>query len=166
MDEHHPPDRDAPPSEHAQPDDKEPHGQHDHPHHAHQHEGEACCRDTILTINGHAIDLAREPLKIEFCGFTLEVSYSAAKERTPGEKHVEQHNGYEIVIVGPDKGDPLLGRPPGRLFINGKHIEYSYDPRTGFIRHHVIFGVHESLTSFARAFISANPRLVDAPHHH
>lgn len=134
-------------------------------HEHHDHDGEVCCRDTIFTINGHTIDLAREPLKIEFCGFTLDLSYSAAKERTVGEKKVEMYHDYEIVINGPDKGNPLKGQPPGRLFINGKHIEYSYEPGTGFIRHERIFSVHESLTSLARAFVSANPMLTDAPHH-
>jgi hypothetical protein len=164
MDEHHPPHGNEPPSKNAQPGDAPQHDEHDHPDH--QHDGEVCCRDTILTINGHSIDLAREPLKLEFCGFTLNVSYSAAKERTPGEKHVEEYRGFEIVIIGPDKGDPLQGRPPGRLFINGKHIEYLYKPTNGNIHHHGMFSVHKSLIDFAHAYISANPALADIGHHH
>lgn len=166
MDEQHPPHDNESPSDQAQPSETKHPGHQDTDQHEHQQEGEVCGRDTIMTVNGHSIDLACEPLKVEFCGFSLELSYCAANERTPGKRCVEKYNGYEISITGPDRGDPLKGTPPGRLFINGKHIEYTYDPRTGFIRHHVIFGVHESLTSLARVFISANPELADMPHHH
>ena len=164
MHDHHPPPGDEPPSQHPQPGDTPQHDEHEHGHNDHQH-GEVCCRDTILTINGHSIDLAREPLKLEFCGFTLAVSYSAAKERTPGEKHVEQYKGYEIAIVGPDKGDRMKGRPPGRLFINGKHIEYIYHPATGEIGHRDMFSLHRSLLDLARTYIVSNPTLTEFPTH-
>jgi len=133
--------------------------------HDHGHE-EICYCDSFITINGHTIDLAREPLNIEFRGFTLKVSYSASKERGFGERHTEKYRDYEIVITGAEKGEPRLGRPPGRLFINGKHIDFNYDPATGRIYHHGIFSVHYSLTDFARAYINANPNLLDIGHHH
>lgn len=134
-------------------------------HSGHVH-GEVCCRDTIVMINGQSIDLSRDPLKVEFCGFTVNISYSPAKERGVGETHTEHYRDYEIVITGAKQGEPKLGRPPGRLFINGKHIEYNYDPATGRIDHHGIFSVHYSLPDFAHAFISANPNLLDIGHHH
>jgi hypothetical protein len=128
--------------------------------------GDICCRDTIIVINGQSIDLSREPLKVEFCGFTFNVSYSLAKERSVGENHVEQYQDYKIVITGAMKGDPQIGRPPGRLYINGKHIEYNYNPTSGRIDNHGIFSVHYSLLDFAHAFINANPTLNDMGHHH
>ena len=140
---------------------------HDEPDQHHDHgPGEICFCDTIITINGHAIDLSREPLSIEFRGFAVNVSYSAGKERGVGETHTEHLKDYKIVITGPTKGEPHMGRPPGRLFINGKHIAYNYDPPTGRIDHHGIFSVHYDLFDFARAYIDANPSLADIGHHH
>ena len=132
----------------------------DHPPH-----DEPGYRDTIVTINGQVIDLAREPLRIEIGGFVIDVSYAAGKERSTGQAHIEHYRDYEIRITGAVKGEPRLGRPPGRLYINGKHIEYNYDPATGRIDHHGLFSVHYSLPDFARAYISANPNLADISHH-
>lgn len=193
MDEQNPPHGNEPPPADAQPGDTPQHDEPEQSHgrqhgqgHGHEPEpvhepgpvpepvpephvhqpGEVCCRDTILTINGQSFDLAREPLKIEYCGFTLDISYSAAKERTPGETHVEQHDGHEIAVVGPDKGDPAKGIPPGRLFINGKHIEYVYHPATGEVGHLEMFSLHRSLLELARTYITSNPGLAEFPGHH
>jgi hypothetical protein len=130
----------------------------------HNGDGDPTHRDTIAIVNGRPIDLAKGPLTIEFGGFTLRLGLSPDKERSPGETYTETYREKEIRITGPVKGDPRLGHPPGRLFINGKHIDYHYDPASGRIFAHGMFSVHFSLVDFARAYISANPNLLDIGH--
>lgn len=133
----------------------------------HEHAiGQVCCRDTVLKINGQAFDLSVQPLTVQFAGFTLNLAYNCADERQPGETMIEKHKDFEFEIRGPNTGDLLKGLSPGRLFINGKHIEFIYNPRNGTIRHGSMFSIHRSVSDFARAFVSANPTLDESGHHH
>jgi hypothetical protein len=122
--------------------------------------------DGLISINGRSIDLAHEPLTIELQGFTLKVSYESHKHRCAGVSRKENYSGYDIEIVCPDKGDANTGQPPGRLFINGKHIDYEYEPTSGRIHSHSMFSIHFSLSDFAHAYVSANPNLHDTGHQH